>query len=114
MHRNHKKNKGALQMDNPSILLIAKEYAVRVSRLFPVKKIFLYGSAARGTSRAESDIDIAVIVDRLDGDFLDSEIRLYRIRRDLDDRIEPILIDMETDKSGFIDEIEKTGLLLYG
>lgn len=101
-------------MDNPSIIEIAKEYALRASRLFPVRKIFLYGSAAKGTARATSDIDIAVIVERLDGDFLDSEVGLYRIRRDIDDRIEPILIDMENDRSGFAEEIEKTGILLFG
>ena len=101
-------------MDNGAIIGIAKEYARRASLLFPVKRIFLYGSSAKGTSGAESDIDIAVFVDRIDGDFLDAEIRLYRIRRDVDDRIEPILINEATDKSGFAEEVEKTGILIYG
>jgi predicted nucleotidyltransferase len=101
-------------MDNTAIIGIAKEYARRASLLFPIKRIFLYGSAAKGTLQTDSDIDIAVFVDRVDGDFLDAEIRLYRIRRDIDDRIEPILINEQTDKSGFAVEIEKTGILIYG
>ena len=79
-----------------------------------MKKIFLYGSAVRGESHTDSDIDIAVVVDHIEGDFLDAEIRLYRIRRDVDDRIEPILINESSEKSGFLEEIEKSGLLLYG
>ena len=99
-------------MDKTEIIKIAKEYAQRVRSLFDIKKILLYGSSARGEGGLNSDIDIAVVVDHLREDFLDAEIRLYRIRREIDDRIEPILINESTEKSGFLEEIEKTGILI--
>ncbi len=38
---------------------------------------------------------------------------LYKLRRHVDDRIEPILIDSNEDKSGFLDEILKHGQIIY-
>jgi predicted nucleotidyltransferase len=99
-------------MDKTEAIEIAREYARRASALFNIKRIFLYGSAAKGEAGKESDIDIAVVVDHIDGDFLDAEIQLYRIRRDIDDRIEPILINESSERSGFLEEIEKTGVLI--
>ena len=47
------------------------------------KKIILYGSYAKGTNDENSDIDIAVIVDEVEGSFLEQEARLYKIRRNI-------------------------------
>ena len=35
-------------------------------RLFPIKKVLLYGSHARGLATEDSDIDVAVVVDQTD------------------------------------------------
>lgn len=77
------------------------------------EKIVLYGSYAKGTNHAESDIDIAVIVSKIEGSFLDKEARLYKIRRNYDINIEPILLETDKDKSGFIDHILSYGNVLY-
>jgi predicted nucleotidyltransferase len=98
-------------MDKAEVIEIAQEYARRANALFKIKRIFLYGSAARGETKENSDIDIAVVVDHIDGDFIDAKIRLYHIRRDVDDGIEPILINESSDRSGFLEEIKKTGIL---
>jgi predicted nucleotidyltransferase len=37
-----------------------------IKKIYPVKKIFLYGSRARGTNRIHSDIDIGVVIDMPD------------------------------------------------
>jgi hypothetical protein len=37
---------------------------------------------------------------------------LWKIRREVDDRIEPILLEKKHDKSGFLEEITKTGILI--
>ena len=47
------------------------------------EQIILYGSYAKGTNDENSDIDIAVIVDEVEGSFLEQEARLYKIRRNI-------------------------------
>jgi uncharacterized protein len=84
-------------------------YAGIVRQTMPVKKIILYGSYARETERKDSDIDIAVIVDRIDGDFLELSARLFELVRGIDVRIEPVLLNENLDKSGFIESILKYG-----
>jgi predicted nucleotidyltransferase len=97
-------------MDKAAALKIAAVFAGRVREIFSTARIILYGSTARGQADANSDIDIAVIVENIKGDFLDAEIKLYRLRRDIDDRIEPILIIAPTDRSGFLEMVERTGI----
>jgi len=77
------------------------------------EKIVLYGSYAKGTNHAESDIDVAVIVDEVEGSFLDKEARLYKIIRNFDINIEPILIENKEDRSGFLEHILSYGKILY-
>jgi len=73
----------------------------------------LYGSYAKGTAREDSDIDIAIIVSRLIGDYLDSATMLYRLREEIDDRIKPVLLEEESEKSGFLEDVRKTGYRIY-
>lgn len=77
------------------------------------EKIVLYGSYAKGTNHIESDIDIAIIVNEVEGSFLDKEARLYKIRRGLDINIEPILLESNKDRSGFLEHILSYGQVLY-
>ncbi len=80
---------------------------------FPVKKVILFGSYAKGYAREDSDIDVAVLIDKIDGDFLSAETRLFQLRRNIDTRIEPVLIEDTDDFSGFLEEILKTGEIIY-
>lgn len=73
------------------------------------EKVVLYGSYAKGTNHIESDIDLAVIVNEVEGDFLDKEARLYKIRRGFDINIEPILLESNNDRSGFLEHILSYG-----
>jgi len=83
-----------------------------IQHIRPVE-IILYGSYAKGTAREESDIDIAVIVKDIIGDYLDLAAMLYHIRIDLDDRIEPILLEESSEVSGFLEDVRKTGQRIY-
>lgn len=100
-------------MDKRELIEKLKKYAELVTQKINVKKIILYGSYARGNFGPQSDIDIAIIVDSIEGDFLDNEAALYRLRRGVDDRIEPVLFEENNDKSGFLSEITKYGEIVY-
>jgi predicted nucleotidyltransferase len=100
-------------MDQNEITTIAKNYAEKVLNHFRVKKVVLFGSQAKGNSHPDSDIDIAVIVDQLESDFLESEAMLYRLRREVDLRIEPILLEEMNDSSGFIHQVMNEGKIIF-
>ncbi|MDD2716937.1 MAG: nucleotidyltransferase domain-containing protein [Candidatus Wallbacteria bacterium] len=79
----------------------------------PAKSIFLYGSYARGEEKEISDIDIAVIVDKIEGNYLELSADLNGIGRKIDPRIEPVLLPDTKDPSGFLETIIKTGKVFY-
>ncbi len=89
-----------------------KKYAELVRTEFPVRDIILYGSYAKHIYREDSDIDVAVVVDEIKGDFLETVTELYKLTRDIDDRIEPILLDSANDNSGFLEQILSEGIVL--
>ncbi len=100
-------------MDKDTALTLAKQYASIVSRELNPDKIVLYGSHAHGTATDESDIDIAVIFDKFDGDWLTTYTQIARLRRSVSSYIEPVLLDSANDNSGFVDEVLATGEMLY-
>jgi uncharacterized protein len=73
-------------------------------------KVYLFGSYAKGLQRVDSDIDVAVVVNSVEGDFFSINPLLWKIRRLVDDRIEPILVERDFDDAGFLSEIEKEGI----
>ena len=100
-------------MDQEQVIEIAKAYSEKVRIHMDIKKVVLFGSYAKGNSRPESDIDIAVIVDEIPGDYLSLAANLFKFTRNVDDRIEPILLEEGDDPSGFLDEVVKTGHVIY-
>jgi len=100
-------------MDKDQIINIAKEFANVVKGDFQVRKVVLYGSQAKGNAHNYSDIDIAVIVNEFQEDFLDSEAKLFRLGSKIDLRIEPVLLDESSDPSGFIQQILEEGQVIY-
>lgn len=94
-------------MDKTAIINIAKTYAKLVTLHFTPIEIILYGYYAKGTATEESDIDIAIVVSNLTGDYLDQASKLYQLRRSIDYRIQPILLEEATEKSGFLEDVRK-------
>ncbi len=95
------------------IIKSVKKFAALAIKEFSVKKIILYGSYANGTQNEYSDIDVAVILDKFDGDILKANSRLFSLVRDVDVRIEPVLLEIAHDKSGFIDSISRYGKVVF-
>ena len=83
-----------------------------VSNHFDIDKVILFGSYARGSQREDSDIDVAVVVNSIEGAYFSYAPLLWKLRRQVDDRIEPVLVEKDTDKSGFLEEITRTGLVI--
>jgi len=113
MRRNYKTYGSANNMDYKEIIEKATRYAQLVAEVFQPKAIVLYGSYAKGTAVEESDIDIAVMFDAIESDYWQKFHELYKLRRKIDTRIEPVLLELQNDKSGFCEDILKTGTVLY-
>lgn len=56
-------------MDRDNAIRIARQYKDAISGHFKPTKVYLYGSYSKGTQREDSDIDIAVIVPKMVGDW---------------------------------------------
>ncbi|GHT67318.1 hypothetical protein FACS189452_04790 [Bacteroidia bacterium] len=97
-----------------TIINKVRAYKDLVNTTFPVKidQCYLFGSYAKGTPREHSDIDVAFVVKHLDENynFLETEPILWKLTRQIDDRIEPVLIARDEDYAGFLDEIQRTGI----
>ena len=78
----------------------------------PIEQFWLFGSYAKNNAHKDSDIDIALVVNHLDDDYsvLHTEPILWRLKRQVDFRIEPHVIAYDTDYAGMLDEIQKTGI----
>lgn len=100
-------------MDKREVLKAAQKFSNIVVEQYHPLKIVLFGSYARGNYNSESDIDVAVIVDKVEGSFLKKEAGLYKIRREINENIEPLLFEIGTDKSGFLENILKYGKVIY-
>lgn len=109
MCRNLKQHKGDALMDKITALKYAKQYADKVKETFSPFAVVVYGSYINGTPNEHSDIDIAVIFDSFSGDFLEMSAILYQLTCEISTAIEPILLDLSNDKSGFASEIMKKG-----
>ena len=82
--------------------------------LVPIEQFWLFGSYAKNNANVNSDIDVALVVNSLDENYsvLNTEPILWRLNRQIDLRIEPHLIARNTDYAGFLDEIQRTGILI--
>ena len=99
-------------MDKNEVIEKLKQYKKLLSKHMKFDEMILFGSYARGTQRDDSDVDVAVIVSTITGDYFSTRPLLWKIRREVDDRIEPILIDKSHDESGFLSEIMRTGVTI--
>ena len=93
---------------------IVKKYADKLkAEKYPFSAIYLFGSRARNRNTKWSDIDVAVVSDKLKRNWWKNEILLSHISLDVDFRIEPhgfTVKDFEDDSDPLVYEIKKTGV----
>lgn len=97
-------------MDKREAITRVKQYKLLLSNHLSLESVYLYGSYSNDTYKEDSDIDVAVVVKNISEDYFSVNPLLWKLRRQIDDRIEPILIDMNQDKSGFLEEIQRNGI----
>jgi predicted nucleotidyltransferase len=68
---------------------ILKTYVDKLNQTIEVTEAYLFGSYARGTATADSDIDILVVSPDFNGNPIQDRLLLMKARRGVDLRIEP-------------------------
>ena len=75
-------------MDKGEALKIANQYIDSISTKYIILQAYMFGSFAKGTNHADSDIDIAIVVKNV-SDIIETQIDMMKLRRKVDLRIEP-------------------------
>jgi predicted nucleotidyltransferase len=97
-------------MDKKEAINKVRQYRSVLKNYLSFDTVYLFGSYAGENFREDSDIDVAVVVSNISGDFFSVNPLLWKLRRQVDDRIEPVLIDRNNDRSGFLEEIKRNGI----
>jgi predicted nucleotidyltransferase len=100
-------------MDSKEVEKLVEKYAKLVVQEYPAEFVVLFGSYAKGTDHTHSDIDVAVVVNHIEGDYHQSLTRLFRIGEEVHVLIEHVLIGKDEYRGGFLEEIMKTGKVIY-
>ena len=77
-----------------------------------VDKALLYGSYLTNTAHEESDIDLMIVTENEENDYLSGKI--WSLTKKVNSKIEPFIVDKKrfysNDDSPLIDMVKKTGL----
>ena len=100
-------------LDKADARKLAIQYAEEVKKVLTPTAIVLFGSYVDGEPHEWSDIDIAVIINNFQGNWLETASMLCGLTRRVSIDIEPHLLDESSDKSGFVEYVIKTGDVIY-
>lgn len=88
-----------------------RSYKEAILPLLSDAKVYLYGSCSRNEARKDSDIDVAVVVPKLQGDWLDTSSSLWLATLGIDASIEPVLIE-ECNPSPLYETVLRSGIVV--
>jgi predicted nucleotidyltransferase len=80
---------------------------------YPFLAIYLFGSFAKGKARRWSDIDVAVVSDKLKRNVDKNRFLLWKLRMNISNKIEPHGFtpeDFKENENPMVYEIKKTGI----
>jgi len=101
-------------MSKDKVKKIIQKYATKLrAKKYPFSAIYLFGSYAKNKAHKWSDIDVAIISDRLKKDWNENEDILWKYTVGIDSRIEPIgftIKDFQDESDPMVYEIKKTGI----
>jgi predicted nucleotidyltransferase len=100
---------------------MAKNEVIEILRLYVnllraegvfVDKAFLFGSYLNDSATSESDIDLMIVTDNENDDYLAGKI--WKLTRNVNSKIEPFLVGKNrfysNDNSPLVDLVKRTGL----
>lgn len=91
-------------------LKLVRDYKQVISTRFQKEpKVYMYGSYSKGYPKPESDIDVAIIVPNIEGDWLTISTDLWMDVDKVNTLIEPVLLE-ENQHSPLYDDIMRTGV----
>lgn len=101
-------------MDKAAVLERVTRYAEVLRQELPVREVILFGSYVSGCPHEDSDIDVAVVLrDVESSEYLAVLKRLCVLRTPIDPMIEPHLMLEQGNNGGFLQEVERTGEVIY-
>ena len=93
---------------------VVEKYAEKLkAENYPFSAVYLFGSRAKGEAGKWSDIDVAVVSDKLKRNRDKNRFLLWDLRMDVDTRIEPhgfTVKDFQDVNDPMVYEIKKTGI----
>jgi len=100
-------------MSKNEVIDIAKTYILLLkSEGIVVEKAYLYGSYLKNTASDDSDIDLLIVTENGDDDYLVGKI--WSLTSKVNSKIEPYLVDKKrfysNEDSPLIDLVRRTGL----
>ena len=90
-------------MDKEQAIKLAQRYKAAVAERLPLKALYLYGSYSKGNHTEDSDIDIAVVVERMSDDYFEDTPLLWKLKRKISNLIEPVLLTEDTNNPLYAD-----------
>ena len=100
-------------MDKEQIIELVKIYSKKIQNIIIFKEIILFGSWAKDSANENSDIDVAVLVKDEVKDLINIESKLWGRCREVDLRIEPLIVVDKDDPAGFRNMVKRTGIKVY-
>lgn len=101
-------------MEKTQAIELVKRYAEAISQELSVKEVILFGSYISECVYEDSNIDIAVVMhDVAASEYLSVLKRLCVLRTRIDPSIEPHLMLETGDNGGFLQEVQRTGEVIY-
>ncbi len=101
-------------MDKAEVIARVTQYAAVLSNELPVTQVILFGSYVGGHPHEDSDIDVAIVMhDIATTDYLTVLKRLCVLRTPIDPMIEPHLLLENGKNGGFLQEVQRTGEVIY-
>jgi predicted nucleotidyltransferase len=108
-----------MAIDAKTVMDTVKKYVSDVKAVFPIGKVYLYGSYAKGTQRWDSDVDLCFFLYDIDpGQSADIGVSLLGMTRKYDPRIciEPRIFPVSElgNDNPFVKEVLRTGYEIEG